>query len=245
MILYTAHFPLHSILSSIACEQINMSWLVSFFRSSLGRKYLLAVTGVILFGFVLGHMAGNLQIFLGREKLNDYAEFLQQTKGLLWGTRITLLGAFLVHIWAAISLTHTSLKARPISYQRDLVSDETTFAARTMRWTGPIVLLFLLYHLAHLTLGVAGPKYIQGDVYSNVIRGFRVPMISALYLISQAALALHLYHGLWSLFQTVGLAHPKYNAIRRPFAGAFAALIFLGNCAIPVAILCRFIGGDV
>jgi succinate dehydrogenase / fumarate reductase cytochrome b subunit len=222
-----------------------MFWLVSVLRSSLGRKYLMAATGVILFGFVLGHMAGNLQIFLGRDKINEYAEFLEHTPALLWGTRLTLLVAFAVHLWAAISLTRASLVARPIAYARDLESSATTFAARTMRWTGPLVLLFLLYHLAHLTLGVTGPEPVHEDVYANIVNGFRIPIISAVYLAAQVMLALHLYHGLWSLFQTVGLAHPKYNGIRRPFAGLFATVIFIGNCSIPVSILLGFIGGDV
>ena len=212
-------------------------------RSAIGLKALMAVSGIVLFGFVLGHMAGNLKLYLGPEAINHYAEWLREMgtpllprAGLLWIARIGLLLAVVVHIGAAWKLTLINRRARPHDYEgRSVV--QATYAARTMRWGGVILLLFVLYHLADLTFGWANPDFVPGDVYHNVVAGFSVWWVSALYIVGQVALAFHLYHGLWSLFQSLGWNHPAYNDWRRRFAAAFALVVAAGNLSFPLAVL--------
>lgn len=213
-----------------------LSPLPTYLRASLIKKGAMAITGLVLLGFVVGHLLGNLQIFLGPQKLNDYAAFLHASPGLLWGTRLVLLLCLLVHVGAAVQLTLQNRAARPQAYAtRDW--RQTGYASRTMVAGGVIVLLFVAYHLAHLTLGAVGPTFDPKDVYGNVVRGFSEPLIAGLYILAQAALAMHIHHGLWSLFQTVGLNHPKINRCRRSFATAVALGLFIGNSSIPVAVL--------
>jgi succinate dehydrogenase / fumarate reductase cytochrome b subunit len=221
-----------------------MSWIVEFYRSSIGRKMAMAVSGLVLFGFVLMHMVGNLKVYLGAEAFNHYAEGLR-TMGapifghgqLLWIARIVLLLAVLVHIHAAWRTSRISHAARPTNYQRRR-SVQQTYAERTMRWGGIIVLLFILYHLAHFTFGPswAHPDFIQGDPYHNFVVGFSVWWVSAFYIVAQLCLGMHLYHGLWSLFQSLGIS-PKGADWRRSFAGLFASLVVLGNISFPLAVL--------
>lgn len=213
-----------------------MGWVLGFFGSSVGRKMVMAVTGVILFGFVVGHMLGNLQIYLGPEKINHYAALLKSTGGMLWAVRLGLLVAVGLHIWAATMLTLTSWSARPQGY-RVVESRGSTYASRTMRWGGPILGFFIVYHLLHLTVGSAHPGFSHEDVFANVVRGFSVWWVSAAYIVAMLALGLHLYHGAWSMFQTVGLNHPRYDPLIRVFATVFAVAIVVGNISIPVAVL--------
>ena len=213
-----------------------MGWVFEFFGSSVGKKMVMAVTGVILFGFVLGHMIGNLQVYLGPEALNAYAALLKSTGGMLWVVRLGLLLAAGLHIWAATSLTLTSWAARPQGY-RVVDSRGSTYASRTMRWGGPILGLFIVYHLLHLTVGSAHPSFDHLDVYGNVVRAFRVWWVSAAYIVAMLALGLHLYHGVWSMFQTVGLNHPRYNPLIRTLATIFAIVVVVGNVSIPAAVL--------
>ena len=211
---------------------------LSFYQTTLGKKVVMAISGVILIGFVIGHMAGNLQIFLGPEKLDAYAEFLHSMPALLWGTRIVLLVSVFAHFLSAFSLWKQNKAARPQAYAKQ-VSQVTTYAARTMRWGGVIVLLFIVYHLLHLTVGapVAGYEVVYGKVYANVVHGFSNPAIAGFYIIAQACLGLHLYHGTWSLMQTLGLNHDKYNHLRRNIATGVSLLITVGNVSIPVSVL--------
>lgn len=211
---------------------------LSFYQTTLGKKVVMAISGVILIGFVLGHMAGNLQIFLGPEKLDAYAEFLHSMPALLWGTRIVLLVSVFAHFLSAFSLWKQNKVARPQAYAKQ-VSQATTYAARTMRWGGVIVLLFIVYHLLHLTVGapVAGYEIVHGKVYDNVVNGFSNPAIAGFYIIAQACLGLHLYHGTWSLMQTLGFNHDKYNHLRRNIACGVSLLITIGNISIPVSVL--------
>ncbi|MBZ0111210.1 MAG: succinate dehydrogenase cytochrome b subunit, partial [Thermoanaerobaculia bacterium] len=191
-----------------------MSWIVEFYRSSIGRKMAMAVSGLALFGFVLMHMVGNLKVYLGAEAFNHYAEGLR-TMGapifghgqLLWIARIGLLLAVVVHIHAAVMTSRISHAARPTSYKRRR-SVQQTYAERTMRWGGIIILLFILYHLAHFTFGPswAHPDFIKGDPYHNFVVGFSVWWVSAFYIVAQLCLGMHLYHGLWSLFQSLGIS---------------------------------------
>lgn len=222
-----------------------MTWLGRFYASAVGKKAVMALTGVILFGFVFFHMVGNMKLYFGPEDMKEYARFLRVVgtpfvpeSALLWVARIILLAAVVFHIHAAYALTIMNRRARPIDYHdRDFVS--ATYAARTMRWGGVIILLFILYHIAHLTFGarVVPVPFAREDVYHNVVAGFQVPWVSALYIIANLALGLHLYHGVWSMFNSVGLTQPKFNPWRRHFATAFAVIITAGNISFPLAVL--------
>lgn len=220
-----------------------MSLVIGFYRSSLGKKAVMAVTGLILFGFVLVHMAGNLKLYQGEAAYDAYAEHLRELGApifahgqLLWVFRFVLLAAVGLHLHAATVLTLQNWKARPARYEvRE--SLQSTYAARTMRWGGVIVLLFVLYHLAQLTLGWAHPDFQPGKVFQNVIVAFSIPWVAIFYVVANLALGLHLYHGLWSLFQSLGWNHPKLNPWRRRFAAFFAAAVTLGNVSFPIAVL--------
>lgn len=236
----------------------------SFYRTTIGKKMVMAVSGLVLVGFVIGHLLGNLQIFLeltgennGRHALNSYAHLLHSLPALLWGTRILLVVAVLAHFASAFALVMQNRRARPQGY-RVTVHQRTTFAARTLRWGGVIILAFIVYHLGHLTLGVLKPGlervaggalavdgYGHIDVYANVIRGFQVEWVAAIYIVANALLGFHLYHGVWSMLQTLGVSHPRLNngqRDRRKLAAAFVGLfIAAGNISIPVAVLAGLI----
>lgn len=220
-----------------------MRRVVTLYRSSVGKKAVMAVTGSVLFLFVLGHMAGNLKVFQGPEKINAYAEFLREIGDpvlghgqFLWIARIALLVVVGLHIVSATQLTLAARRARPVKYRR-AVHLEDSYASRTMVWGGIIIVTFVVYHLLHLTFGSAHPDFRPGDVYYNLVRGFQVWPVSIGYIIAMIALGFHLYHGVWSAFQTVGANHPKYNHWRRIFAGLVTGLIVVGNISIPVAVL--------
>ncbi|MBS2021530.1 MAG: succinate dehydrogenase cytochrome b subunit [Deltaproteobacteria bacterium] len=209
-----------------------------FLGSTIGKKVVMAVTGFILFGFVLGHFAGNLQVYLGAEAFNDYAEGLRKILhgAGLWIARAGLLGAVAGHIWAATALTLQNRAARPVGY-RATEFRESTYASRTMRYSGYILAFFILFHLSHLTLGTTHPDFIAGDAYHNFVTGFKNPIVDGFYIISMVLLGLHLRHGVWSFMQTLGWNHPRYNALRQTGAIAFAALITVGNILFPVMVL--------
>jgi succinate dehydrogenase / fumarate reductase cytochrome b subunit len=196
----------------------------------------MAVTGFIGVGYIVGHMLGNLQAFAGPSKLNDYAAFLRSTGALLWAVRVILLAAVLMHIVAAYQLARLSLKGRGVGYSR-WQPVASTYASRTMRWTGPIIGLFILYHLLHLTTGTVHPSFQQGEVYANVATGFRVWYVSAFYIVAILALGLHIHHGIWSMFQSVGINHPKYNRLIRGAATFFTVIVVIGFISVPVAVL--------
>lgn len=212
--------------------------------SAMGKKLVMAISGIALFGFVLTHMLGNLKIYQGAEKLDAYAAFLREMgspvlphSGALWILRIGLIVAVVAHVVSAYQVTRMSQKARPVGYRRR-ETIQATYASRTMRWGGVIILLFVLYHLAHLTWGTAHPQFEHGAVYANVVSGFQVPWVSAIYCLAQLALGAHLYHGLWSMFQTLGMPVPRdQKDWRRNFAAAFALIVTLGNLSFPIAVL--------
>jgi succinate dehydrogenase / fumarate reductase cytochrome b subunit len=213
-----------------------------FLASTIGRKVVMAVTGLILFGFVLGHMLGNLQVYQGPEALNSYAKFLREVLhgAGLWIARIGLLVAAVLHIWAATSLTLANRAARPVGY-RKWKPRESTYASRTMRWSGVIVLLFVIYHLLHFTTGTVHPDFVEGDVYHNFITGFRSVPASIVYIVAMLLLGLHLHHGLWSMLQTLGLSHPRWKKLAQGGAALFAAVIVIGNISFPLAVLFGFL----
>jgi len=219
--------------------------IVRFYRSAVGKKWVMAITGIILLGFVLAHMVGNLKLYLSKEEINLYGEALRDMPGhllprtvLLWTIRVVLIFAFVFHIHSAIGLTRINRNARPPASRyrskRDYVAAD--YASRTMRWTGIIILAFLIFHLMDLTWGNANPHFLRGDPYNNLVYSFRRPAVAAVYVIANMALALHLYHGVWSMFQSLGVTNPRYNTLRRRFAQGFAALILIGNVSFPVAV---------
>jgi succinate dehydrogenase / fumarate reductase cytochrome b subunit len=219
-------------------------FLLDLYSTAVGKKYVMALTGIAMMGYVLAHMVGNLKMYLGPEEINHYAEFLRELlvpllpRGVaLWILRIGLLGAAVLHIHAAYSLTVLNREARSVKYQSERDYQVANFASRTMRWTGIIVLLFVLWHLADLTWGWVNPDYVRGDVYHNVDASLsRVP-VAILYIVANIALGIHLYHGAWSLFQSMGWNRPRFNKWRRGFAIAFATLIVVGNVSFPIAVL--------
>jgi len=226
-----------------------MTWFGNLYRSAIGKKAVMAVTGLILFGFVFGHMVGNLKMYLGALHFNEYAHFLRVVGEplvphgtLLWIARIVLLIAVIFHIHSAYSLTMMNREARPIGYQNRGYA-KATYAARTMRWGGVIILLFIIYHLLHLTFGVAKvhPDFIKDDAYHNVVTGMRVWWVAGFYILANLALGLHLYHGVWAMFGSVGFTRPRFEPWRRMFATAFALIITLGNISFPIAIVTGFV----
>lgn len=220
-----------------------MRRVLDLYRSSVGKKVVMALTGFVLILFVLGHMAGNLKAFQGAVAFNHYAEglrefgepFLPRT-GALWIVRIGLLGAVLLHIVAAVQLTRTSHDARSVGYARE-ESLAFSYASRTMRWGGVVILAFVVYHLLHLTTGTVHADFVAGDAYRNLVVGFSNPWITSSYIVATGALGLHLYHGIWSTFQTLGLNHPKYNHLRRPLAAVLALVVFVGFASVPAAVM--------
>jgi succinate dehydrogenase / fumarate reductase cytochrome b subunit len=218
---------------------------IELYRTAVGKKYVMAVTGIMWMGYVLSHMAGNLKIYLGAEDLNHYAEWLRTLgtpflpfSGLLWILRLGLIAAFALHVHAAYSLTVLNRQRdRAYESRRDYVA--ANFASRTMRWTGVIVLLFLAWHLADLTWGVeaVNPDYIRGDVYNNIVQSFSRPVVAIFYIVANLALGVHLMHGAWSLFQSLGWTHPRFNAWRRWFAYGFTIVVVGGNITFPLAVL--------
>jgi succinate dehydrogenase / fumarate reductase cytochrome b subunit len=215
---------------------------VTFWQSTNGKKVVMAVTGVMMFGFVVGHMLGNLQMYEAPEHINAYGHFLHNLGELLWLERSVLLLAIALHIIATIQLALRSKAARPIGYSRRQAIN-SSYAARTMYWSGPIVLVFIIFHLLQFTAGYLHPQaqFVAGDVYHNVVSGFQVWWVSAWYIFAICLLGLHLSHGLWSMFQSVGLGHPRLSPYLKSAARAVALLIVLGYISIPISVLLGFI----
>jgi succinate dehydrogenase / fumarate reductase cytochrome b subunit len=215
--------------------------------STIALKAVMAVTGLILFGFVIGHMIGNLQVYLPRGAdgvwaLDAYGAFLHEIGhgGAIWVARALLLAALALHIGAAWTLTRRSLDARPIGY-RVWKSKQSTYASRTMRISGPLIFVFVVYHLLHLTSGTVHPDYVSQGVHHNVTKGLAEPLAGGVYVIAMLGLGVHLYHGIWSLMQTLGLAHPRHERLRRVVAVVSSAIVVVGNISIPIAALCGWL----
>jgi succinate dehydrogenase / fumarate reductase cytochrome b subunit len=217
-----------------------MGRIRAFWRSLVGKKVVMAVTGVILLLYIVGHLLGNLQIFEGPERLNAYAAFLKSTGELLWAVRIVLLLSLVLHIIASIQVSLASKRARPSDYEVKK-SIETSYAARTMIWSGPLIFLYVVYHLAMFTFLVTGPGYSPTDVYRNEVQAFQVPAISLFYVVAIVFLGMHLYHGAWSMLHTLGASNPRYRVLRMTIAPIVAIAITVGYIAIPIAVLMGFI----
>ena len=229
--------------TATARKKRRKPFLIDLYGTAVGKKYAMAVTGIVLMGYVFAHMLGNLKMYLGAPDINHYGEFLRNLlvpiaprTVVLWMMRIGLLAAAVIHVHAAYGLTILNRHARSVKYQSERDYQVANFASRTMRWTGIIVLLFLFWHLADMTWGWVNPSYYRGDVYHNVDASLsRVP-VAALYIVANIALGMHLFHGAWSLFQSMGWNNPRFNSWRRGFAIAFASVIVVGNVSFPIAV---------
>ena len=220
-----------------------MAAALTLYRSSIGKKAIMAITGLIGIGFVVGHMIGNLKVFLGADAFNEYARFLR-TFGepvlpystVLWIIRLVLISAVALHLLSAYQLTRMDWAGRPVRYarKRDV---QATFASRTMRWGGVIIVLFLLYHIAHMTLGVVHPSFEEGNAYHNFVVAFQVWWVTILYVAAMLVLGLHIYHGFWSLFQTLGWNSRIYNRLLRGLALLIALVLTVGFVAGPLGVL--------
>lgn len=221
---------------AVVSRPASTSRLAQLMTSSIGLKLVMALTGVVLSGFVLGHMAGNLTAFKGAAAMHAYAAALRKFPALLWGVRLGLLAAVGLHIWAYLVLTGRSWAARPQNY-KVTTYQESSYASRTMRWTGPLLAAFIVYHILHMTTGQVHPNFEEGYVYHNLITGLQELPVAIFYLIAMGALAFHLFHGVWSLFQSVGISQPRYHSFARRLATIFTIVVVGGFALIPIAIL--------
>lgn len=234
-----------------------MNTVVGIFKSSLGKKYIMAGTGILLFLFVVGHLVGNLQVFGPPELLNQYAHFLQSKPAMVWGVRFGMLALVGLHIATALHLTAQNTEARPVSYAGG-DSYGAEWKSRYMLMSGLVIAAFIVYHLAHFTVrlpsinGVGDFTKLKADlhgqtvpdVYAMVILGFQVWWVSLFYLIAQALLFIHLGHGLASMFQTLGLRNHVWWPRAQAFAMVASTAIFIGYASIPAAISLRLVGAD-
>ncbi len=227
-------------------------WPIEFYRSAVGKTWVMALTGIMLMGFVAYHMIGNLHLYEGASHMNEYGEFLREIAVpilprtvFLWIARLGLITAFGLHIHSAWSLTWMNKRAQAGGYAtpRDYIAANT--ASRSMRWTGVIILLYLAFHLADLTWGFINPDFVRGDVYRNMQSSLGNVGPAGVYVVANIALGLHLWHGAWSMFQSLGLNNPKYNNWRRNFAMGFAVVVTLGNLSFPLAIVSGAVEDDV
>jgi len=233
-------------------------FLIDLYSTAVGKKYVMAVTGISMMGFVLFHMIGNLKMYAGAADLNHYAHFLQTLlyplapKGVvLWILRGGLITMLFLHLHAAWSLTRLNRQARPVKYQSSRDYQIANFASRTMRWSGIIVLTFIIWHLLDLTFGVTnahvGTMVMDNgeeikDVYGSVVYTFdRIP-VALFYVLANILLGIHLFHGSWSIFQSMGWNNPRFNKWRRAFATGFAAVVVIGNVSFPVAAMAGIVG---
>ncbi|MEY3690517.1 MAG: hypothetical protein RJB57_172 [Actinomycetota bacterium] len=235
-------------------------FVIDLYSTAVGKKYAMGITGIGLMGFVLFHMIGNLKMYMGAADLDHYAHFLQTLlyplapKGwVLWILRGGLIAMLLVHLHAAWSLTVLNRRARPVKYQSARDYQIANFASRTMRWSGIIILAFLVWHLLDLTFGVVndhvgtmithpGDTEPVKDVYGSVVASFERIPVAFFYVVANILLGIHLFHGAWSIFQSLGWNNPRFNRWRRAFATGFAAVIVVGNVSFPVAVMAGIVG---
>jgi succinate dehydrogenase / fumarate reductase cytochrome b subunit len=229
-------------------------FLLDLYSTAVGKKYVMGLTGIAMMGFVFFHMIGNLKMYQGAEAFDSYAAFLKKLlyplapkESVLWILRGGLVTMLLLHLHAAFSLTVLNRTARPVKYQSKRDYQIATFASRSMRWSGIIVLAFLVWHLLDLTFGVTNTvgtsgEFVRADVYDNVVRSFdRIP-VAIFYVVANILLGIHLFHGAWSIFQSLGWNNPRFNTWRRAFATGFAALVVVGNVSFPIAVMAGVVG---
>jgi succinate dehydrogenase / fumarate reductase, cytochrome b subunit len=230
----------------------TVAWPIQFYRSAVGKKWVMAVTGIAWMGYVFAHMAGNLKLYMGAEDINHYGEFLRDLlvpllprTVALWILRLGLIVAFVLHVHAAYGLTMMNQRARAANkYVSKRDWQAATSASRSMRWTGVAILLFLLWHLADLTWGTVNPDFVRGDVYRNLVASFERPLVAGVYIAANLALGLHLFHGSWSIFQSLGVNNPRWNSWRRAFAVGFAGVVTVANLTFPLAVVTGVVNAD-
>jgi len=223
---------------------------ISIYQTAVGKKWVMAITGIMMMGFVFFHMFGNFKMYFGPEEYNAYAAGLRTMlvpilppQWALWILRLTLIPAFLLHLHSAYSLTMLNKRTRSVKTKRDYIA--ANFASRTMRYSGIILLAFLGFHITTLTLGKGGPAmpdFVEGDVYGNVVNTLSVWWVSVIYIISNLALGVHLFHGAWSMFQSLGVNNPRINGLRKGFAIGFTVIVVGINITFPIAVLTGVVG---
>lgn len=245
----TALPPRNPVTGTATAVRRRRPFLLDLYSTAVGKKYVMAISGIAMMGFVFFHMIGNLKMYAGAAALDHYAEFLRELlyplapKGaMLWIFRGGLLTMLFLHLHAAWSLTQLNRHARPVKYQSARDYQVATFASRTMRWTGIIVFLYLIWHILDLTLGVVNTtgtsgEFVSGEVYNNLVRSLDRWPVSLFYVVANILLGIHLFHGAWSLFQSLGWNNPRFNNWRRGFATAFATVVVVGNVSFPIAVL--------
>lgn len=223
----------------MSSQASTLSRVGQLWAAPIGKKAVMALTGVVLYGFAFVHMAGNLQFFLGRTRFDAYGAGIKATPALLWGVRTVLLLSVVLHVVSAIQLTALKRQARPQAYQRH-GRVAGSYASKTMFYGGLLLLGFLIFHILHFTTGQAHPKFVEGAAYDNVINGFAIAPVALIYVVAMLALSMHLYHGVWSVFQSLGLNHPKYTPRLKTFAKVFAMVVTVGFVSIPLSVLAGF-----
>ena len=221
---------------STVIADTHLMRVTRFYESTIGKKAIMAVTGLILFGYLIAHMLGNLQIFLGSEVMNHYAETLHGNPPLLWTARVILLVSVVLHIWASLQLSTIKRQARPVAYmKRENVT--SSWASRSMMLSGPIIFAFVIFHLLHLTTGTIHPQFVPLHPYENLVTGFAVLPFALAYIVAMVLVGFHLSHGIWSMFQSLGLSHPRYTPMIKKFAAVFSWVLIAGFISVPIAVL--------
>jgi len=225
---------------STAIANNQLIRVTRFYESTIGKKAIMAVSGLILFGFLIAHMLGNLQVFLGSIVMNHYAETLHGNPALLWSARTILLVSVVLHIWASIQLSLLKKEARPVAYVKraNVVS---SWGSRTMMLTGPIIAIFVIIHLLHLTTGTIHPQFVPLHAYENLVNGLLVVPFALVYIAVMVFIGFHLSHGIWSMFQSMGFNHPRYTPAVKKFAAVFSWLLVAGFISVPLAVLIGFV----
>lgn len=213
-----------------------MNRVAALWQTSVGKKAVMAVTGIIMVAYLITHVLANLLVFQGPDQINAYSRFLHGTGGALWAARFVLLAAVVLHILAAVQLTARRQAARPVGYAGGREAQVSTFASRSIRWGGGFILVFLVYHILHFTLGSVHTAFVEGDPYHNVATGFARPVVVVFYELAMAAVGLHLYHGIWSSGRSLGLSGPSPHPLRRQLALVLSVIVWAGFAAIPVAV---------
>lgn len=218
-----------------------MARIQAFSSELVGKKVMMALTGLLMYLFIIFHQIANLTIFFGRDVLNDWAFFLDRLGIILWGVRLLLAFSLIWHTVVAFQVWLDGRRARPVGYEvkKDIA---TSYAARTMIWTGPLIFAYLVYHIAMFDFQLTGPGNRLNDIYTNVVMAFRVPWITGVYLAALVILGIHFYHGTWSMLHTFGISNPHYHRLRWILSPAVAAIISLGFILIPLAVITGFVG---
>ena len=221
---------------STVVTNTQLSKVSRFYDSTIGKKAIMAVTGLLLFGFLIAHMLGNLQIFLGRAVMDHYAETLHANPPLLWTARIVLLVSVALHVWASIQLTLIKKEARPVRYVKT-GNVQASWASRTMMVSGPVIAAFVILHILHFTTGTIHPRFVELAAYDNVVAGFLVAPAAIAYVVVMILAGFHLSHGIWSLVQSLGFSHPRYTPMIKAFSAVFSWILIAGFISVPIAVL--------